>query len=199
MAIAALLFDVMGTLVYDPFYEEVPAFFGMTMEELLADKHPSAWVSFEKGELTEEAFLRIFFADERAYDQAGLVACMRDAYRWLDGMESLLQALQAGGTPMYLLSNYPVWYRLIEARLGLSRYASWRFVSCEMGVRKPDALVFEQVVGALDLAPGELAFVDDRRGNCEAAARAGLVALHFRDAETLRRDLRGLGVLPGSA
>jgi hypothetical protein len=39
-----LLFDIMSTLVLDPFYQEMPRFFGMTFEELLANKHPTAWV-----------------------------------------------------------------------------------------------------------------------------------------------------------
>ena len=42
-----LLFDVMGTLVHDPFFEEMPEFFGLSFDELLAVKHPSAWVEFE--------------------------------------------------------------------------------------------------------------------------------------------------------
>ena len=40
-----LLLDVMGTLVYEPFHTELPAFFGMTLEELYAAKHPTAWIT----------------------------------------------------------------------------------------------------------------------------------------------------------
>lgn len=39
-----LLFDVMDTVVYDPFFYEMPKFFDMTFQELLRDKHPTAWV-----------------------------------------------------------------------------------------------------------------------------------------------------------
>eukprot|EP00268_Persea_americana_P025646 TRINITY_DN24982_c0_g1_i3.p1 TRINITY_DN24982_c0_g1~~TRINITY_DN24982_c0_g1_i3.p1 ORF type:complete len:104 (+),score=28.59 TRINITY_DN24982_c0_g1_i3:34-312(+) len=48
-----LLFDVMDTLVRDPFYQDVPAFFGMPMKELLETKHPTAWIEFEKGLINE--------------------------------------------------------------------------------------------------------------------------------------------------
>jgi len=77
-----LLFDVLGTLVYDPFYVEVPAFFDLSLEELLAQKHPTAWPDFERARITEQAFLDGFFRDGRDYDQAGLKQCMRSAYRW---------------------------------------------------------------------------------------------------------------------
>jgi hypothetical protein len=48
-----LLFDVMGTIVRDPFFEEIPAFFGLSMKELLVVKHPTAWMEFESGQVTE--------------------------------------------------------------------------------------------------------------------------------------------------
>ena len=56
-----LLFDVMNTLVYDPFYVEVPAFFGLTLAELHALKHPTAWLEFEVNAIDERAFLPRFF------------------------------------------------------------------------------------------------------------------------------------------
>ena len=37
-----LLLDVMGTLVYDPFRVEMPAFLGLSFEQLRAQKHPHA-------------------------------------------------------------------------------------------------------------------------------------------------------------
>lgn len=48
-----LLFDIMDTIVRDPFYEDVPAFFGMSLKELIDCKHPTAWVEFEKGFIDE--------------------------------------------------------------------------------------------------------------------------------------------------
>ena len=44
-----LLLDVMDTLVKDPFFEHMPRHFGMTFKELLAEKHPTAWLEFERG------------------------------------------------------------------------------------------------------------------------------------------------------
>ncbi|CAL4984641.1 unnamed protein product [Urochloa decumbens] len=48
-----LLFDVMDTLVRDPFYHHIPAFFKMSMKELLESKHPTIWSEFEKGLIDE--------------------------------------------------------------------------------------------------------------------------------------------------
>ena len=32
---------------------------------------------------------------------------------------------------MHVISNYPVWYKRIEAKLGVSRHLPWTFISCE--------------------------------------------------------------------
>ena len=46
-------------------------------------------------------------------------------------MQDLLQQLKDNGVPMHAVTNYPVWYHLIEDKLQLSRYMPWTFASCE--------------------------------------------------------------------
>ena len=77
------------------------------------------------------------FADERPYATDAFLAAVKDAYRWIDGMQSLLAELRDRSVEMHTLSNYPVWYRVIEEKLELSRYLRWTFVSCLAGVQKP--------------------------------------------------------------
>lgn len=194
-AVPVLLFDVMGTLVHDPFYQELPAFFGLTFEQLIADKHPTTWMEFETGRIDEATALARMFQDGRPVDQAGLRAMLRRTYRWLDGMESLLAELAVRGQPMHVLSNYPVWYRLIEEALGLSRYLPWTFVSCHTGVRKPAPEAFLGPVRQLGLQPAELMLIDDQPANCQAASRHGLAAVLFRGAQPLRAALRDRGLV----
>lgn len=191
----ALLFDVMGTLVYDPFEVEVPRALGMTFAEVLAAKHPTAWVEFEHGDLTEAEFLPQFFADGRIFDHGALLAAFADHFRLQDGIEELLRDLAREGLRPQLLSNYPIWWRRVEAKTGLSRWCDWRFVSCETRLRKPDPEAFLQATRALDRSPGQCFFVDDVARNVAAAARLGLRAHRFVDAATLRAELLRLRVL----
>lgn len=190
-----LLFDVMGTLVHDPFFAEMPEFFGMTFEELLAAKHPNAWIEFELGQRDQESFLDDFFADGRSFDHQSFVSAVAAAYRWLPGMEALLRDLTAAGCAMHAFSNYPIWYRLIEERLRLSRYLDWSFVSCRTGVRKPAAEAYALVLHELGASGEHCLFIDDRPSNCEAASAHGIRALRFEGADSLRAVLRQLGVL----
>lgn len=190
-----LLLDIMGTVVHDPFFVEVPRFFGMELRDILRAKHPTAWVRFERDEIDETTMLSEFFSDGRSFDGAGLKRAMGEAYRFLDGMEPLLQELHGAGVPMHALSNYPRWYGMIEDRLRLSRFMSWKFVSCHTGVRKPDAEAYLGPVRDLGVEPGRCLFVDDRQGNVDGAHAVGMPALRFEDVATLREGLAQHGVL----
>jgi HAD superfamily hydrolase (TIGR01509 family) len=184
-----LLLDVMGTLVHDPFFAEMPAHFGLTFAELLAQKHPRTWLEFELGAIDERACMARFFADERAFDAEAFRACVRDAYAFLPGVEALLGELAEAVVPMHALSNYSVWYRLIEERLALSRWVPWTFVSCHTGVRKPSKQAYLGAAAALGVAPGECLFVDDRPENVAAAEALGMRGHVFASAPALREAL----------
>ncbi|XP_057839868.2 flavin mononucleotide hydrolase 1, chloroplatic isoform X2 [Cryptomeria japonica] len=128
------LFDIMDTIVRDPFYEDIPAFFGLSMKELLKVKHPTAWIEFEKGIITEEELAAKFFRDGRIFDFDGLKQCMRNGYAYLDGIECILHQLKSNGYEIHAFTNYPCWYMMIEEKLKLSTYLSWTFSSCNTGL-----------------------------------------------------------------
>jgi hypothetical protein len=151
-----LLLDVMDTLVSDPFYEAMPRHFGMPFRELLDAKHPTAWVEFERGEIGEPELLAKFFKDGRAVDGEALTRMMREQYRILDGIEPLLARLKAAGVPMHACSNYPVWWRNVEASTRLGRWIEWTFVSCEGPMRVEffflDGVFFPRILRILSTA-----------------------------------------------
>lgn len=193
-----VLFDVMDTLVHDPFRHEMPAFFEVDLTTMMARKHPSAWVEFELAERDEASFLRDFWCDGRAYDMHAFRETVFAAYRYLDGIEAILNDLRGGGVPMHAASNYPAWYLEIEARTGLSRYLEWSFVSCELGLRKPDPRYFEAVLAELGVPAAHCLFVDDQPRNCEAARRLGFDVIQFAGAAALRNELARRGLVSGT-
>jgi len=186
-----ILWDLMDTLVSDPFFRHMPEFFGLSLQELLQQKHPTAWLEFERGEIDEAQLAAKFFADGRAFDLAAFKEHIATGYEWLEGMHELVRELHARGVPMHLLSNYPAWYTLCTERLGLARYVAPSFISCKTGVRKPDAEAYLGPCRALAVPPGACFFVDDREKNCAAARAVGMPAFHFqKDVTALRRELQ---------
>ncbi|XP_078447104.1 haloacid dehalogenase-like hydrolase (HAD) superfamily protein isoform X2 [Wolffia australiana] len=189
-----LLFDVMDTIVRDPFYEDVPAFFRMPMKELMELKHPTSWMEFEKGLIDEAELARRFFKDGRPIDLEGLKECMRRGYAYLNGIEDLLQLLKCRSYEMHAFTNYPIWYSMIEDKLKISTYLPWTFCSCTIGKRKPAVEIYVEASESLGVDPANCIFIDDRKRNVEAAIVAGMKGVVFRDAASLRKDLSLLGV-----
>ena len=191
-----ILFDVMETLVTEPFFTAVPAFFGMTLDELLAAKHPTSWIEFEKGRISEAEYLEQFFHDGRPIDCEALRQCLTQAYRWIDGMEDLLEELMTAGFELHALSNYSLWYKLIDGKFRLTRFLHWTFVSCLTGVRKPDPQAYLGAVEALGVEPADCLFIDDRPQNIQAAVDVGLDAILMCGASELRGELVQRQMLP---
>jgi FMN hydrolase / 5-amino-6-(5-phospho-D-ribitylamino)uracil phosphatase len=193
---SVILWDVMDTLVRDPFFTHMPAFFGHSFDGLVERLRRGTWVEFELGRLDEAELYANFFADGTPIDGPGLKRCMRDAYAWIEGVEPLLAELKARGAEMHALSNYPHWYRLVDERLGLSRYLELSFISCETGLRKPWPEAYLRACAGLGRRPEECLFIDDREVNCQAARALGMPAWRFQGEPTeLRRRLTAAGFL----
>lgn len=190
-----LLFDMMDTVVVDPVAKEIPGFFGMTTKELFATRDPTAWRSFEVNAISETECLNRLFAAAPPFDHDAFRACVRDAYRFVPGMQQLLEDLSAKKVEMHALSNYSSWYKLIDERLDISRYMPWTFVSFETRVRKPAPEAYTQVIDRLGGPANRFLFVDDREVNCEAARAVGMHAHRFVSAAALRDELAAHGVL----
>lgn len=196
MAPTAILWDIMDTVVRDPFFTHMPGYFGQTFEELVRRLQPGAWVEFELGRLSEEEFFARFFKDRSPIDGPGLKRCMAGGYRWIEGIPELLAELHGRSVAMHALSNYPEWYQLVEERLALSRYLSLSFISCRTGLRKPAPEAFLFACESLGLPPEQCLLIDDRLQNCDAARKVGLSALHFDgDVAQLRQSLTREGIL----
>jgi putative hydrolase of the HAD superfamily len=66
--------------------------------------------------------------------------------------------------------------------------------SCYLGVRKPNAAIYERALDILGRPPQKILFVDDRIENVTAAAKAGMQAIKFDGEKQLRSELASLGV-----
>lgn len=182
----------MDTVIRDPYREALEAATGVSVRELFAGRDGSAYPAFERGELAEEAYWA-------TYDEAGFPvdvevfhAARRAGYRWLPGMRELLDEL-TGEVERVVASNYPRWIDEVAATF-LGDAFDAVHASCHLGARKPDPDFYTALLGELDAAPGEVAFVDDREANVAAARAVGLHATVFAGADELRAWLGQLGI-----
>ena len=178
-----ILFDVMDTLVIDPFFTGVHTVLGCeSMQDLFKAKRPETYEMYETGEISEDQLWERYFADDREVDVSAVRKHFIEGYEYIKGMRSLLGEIKRiGNVECYAFSNYGTLYKEIETKLGLSKCLEWRFVSCDMGVRKPDPGAFDYVVKELgaDLQRDVVCFVDDSKTNVAAGDAAGMRSILF--------------------
>ena len=195
--IRAVAFDVMDTLLTDPFRAALEAATGLSLGELMGRRDPDVYPSFERGEISESEYWEHHAALGVEVDPAAFHAVRRTGTRWLPGMEHLLAELE-GVVLRVGASNYPVWIEeLIEGPLAgrLDRVVA----SCHLGARKPDHAFYERLLTRLGLPAASVAFVDDRQVNVVAAREVGMAAHLVEGADPsaavgVRRFLADLGV-----
>lgn len=191
--VRVVCFDLMDTLVVDPFREALEAGAGMPLAELLALRDPHAWPAFESGRISEAEFVERVLPGA-AFDHEAFTRARREGYALVPGMRGLLDELEGRAT-RWVASNYPEWIDEVLDRFGLVERFDGLTVSCREGVCKPDAAFFERLVAQVGHPPHRCLLVDDRQSNCAAAERAGLRAHHFDGVVGLRRRLQAEGVV----
>jgi HAD superfamily hydrolase (TIGR01509 family) len=183
-----LVFDLMDTLIRDPFFWAIPAHLGTTMPELLQAKHPRSWLEFELGQIEEAEFFQRFYRDARQLaDPQGLKRAFSDNYHFIEGMEELLTELHASGQTLWLLSNYPLWFEEIWVKHQLNRFFAGHTVSYQCGLRKPDPRIYHLVQAQTGAKSWIL--IDDRQPNLTAAQQLGWGSILFTDPQQLRAQL----------
>lgn len=61
MGSRVIIFDLMDTVVIDPFFHVVLPTYPTLLEQLAKHRNPDAWPAFERGELDEAGFIRGFY------------------------------------------------------------------------------------------------------------------------------------------
>jgi 2-haloacid dehalogenase len=111
------------------------------------------------------------------------------------GAVDIVRELHAAGIPMWGLTNWShELYPHAPATFDFLALLDDVIVSGTEGVAKPDPRIFDIVRARTGHELNRLVFVDDRPANVDAAAGAGMDALVFTDAASLRDDLRARGL-----
>lgn len=120
-----------------------------------------------------------------------------DAQRWsrlAPGRLELITGLQTAGVTTALLSNAPSSMARVVKDSEWSAGFTERVFSCDLGLIKPDAKIYQVVEDALGRPGRELVFFDDRPPNVAAARERGWQAHLWTTPEECAAVLTGLGL-----
>jgi len=192
--IQTILFDLGGVLIEDPSIGMVTYFanYFQVDRELLLEALKKNWSAWQKGELSEQSFWQKVTADLHPQNPPYISL-------WFDGFQhecreqpevfALLTHLKAQGYTTALLSNteMPVTgYFRQRLQADIDHF----FYSCEMGMRKPERIIYEKVIQELECLPETVVFIDDRSANIEAARHLGIAGIVFESTDDLKQQLR---------
>ena len=116
----------------------------------------------------------------------GLLQRMFDHFVQSDDMRGLVYRIRKLGYQTALLSNswgneYP--------RSGWDEMFDVVVISGEVGMRKPEARIYELTLAQLDVPGSQAVFVDDILPNVTAAAALGITGIHHTAYETTKQEL----------
>jgi FMN phosphatase YigB (HAD superfamily) len=197
----ALLFDL-GRVVLDVDFRRTLEYWAghasCRPEQLLTRfVHDEAYRRHEKGEISDAAFfaaLRTSLGIELP-DALFLEGWNAIFAGEMPGIKPLL-ARAAERLPLYAFSNTNrshVEYFSKEYAGVLSHFREI-FLSCSIGLRKPDAEAYDHVVKAVGVQAERIVFFDDLAENVEAARRRGLTAVHVTSPDDVAIALAALGI-----
>lgn len=189
-----VFFDLMDTVLIDPYEEALVAATGLGVAELHELRDPTAWADFELARIDEPEFARRFFADGSPFDSVTFNRVRRAGYRWVPGMREIVEELE-GRVQRHVASNYPEWIDEVRSQFTLHEHFEGIWASVHLGARKPDPAFYRRLAECADVEPRRCLFVDDRPRNCEGAVSAGMRSHVFTGAAALRECLLAEGAL----
>lgn len=114
----------------------------------------------------------------------------------IQGTVDLLAELRNQGRPVFALTNWSAEkFPVAKARYDFLGWFRDIVVSGEERLVKPDPAIFRLAAARCGREPGDIVFIDDSRGNVEAARALGFQAIHFTGADALRTALKDQGLL----
>ena len=201
-SIRVLLWDCGGVLLTNGWdHRERAAVlqqFSLDAEEF-EQRHPAANDLWERDAISVEEYLqRTVFYALRSFTPQQFVAAMQAQSAVLHAENlRLAEALAATGSYTLALLNNEA--RALNAHriaaFGLRKIFSGFFSSCYLGLRKPEAAIFQRTLDILQCAPDEALFIDDRKENVEAARALGIGGIQMLNPTQLREDLQQLAIM----
>ena len=189
----ALLFDLGGVVFhidFDSAFSCWANYAGVPVKSIQSRFRMDAWYEqHERGEIEAAKYfdtlrqsLDIELSDQQFAD--GWNAIFKQEFA---GAFEMFQSL-GSRIPIYAFSNSNVLHRQLWVGKYADTLALFRdvFVSCDLGLRKPEAAAFRRVMASIGADAENILFFDDTRENVDGARRVGMSAIQVRDFADIR-------------
>ena len=199
----AVVFDLGGVLIeWDPrnLYRKLfddPD----EMESFLAEVTTAEWNAYQDAGRPWAEAIELLVAEHP--ERRELIEAFHG--RWpemlageVPGTVEVLADLRAAGLRLLALSNWSAeMFPVARAQFDFLKWFEGIVISGEVGIAKPDRLIFEHLIERFGIEPETALFIDDSSANVLTASVLGFHAIQFTDAAALRLELVRRALLPG--
>ena len=114
----------------------------------------------------------------------------------IEGSHEIVNELAESGIPLFVITNFGAefWHRFRPEQPIFDHFGDIIVSGIEKLI-KPDPAIYALALRRFNLVPGEAIFIDDNYDNVASACANGFIAHHFKDADRLRDELTGYGLL----
>ena len=145
----------------------------------------------DNGKLFLCAMAKYFYSSQRYFDMSELIP---------QGVD-LLNYFKDKGYRLFILSNAPpnVYEGYKQKFPEVFNFFEGAIISGDVGLMKPDKIIFEMLLKQYNLRPEDCIFIDDKLVQVKGARACGITGIHFNlnDFGEAFEDLRNLGVMDG--
>ncbi len=197
--VALVLFDLSGVLVDFRGAHALGELIGLPEDQVWPRWLRSPWMRrFDAGACDEPQFSAGVVEEwGLALTPAEFLAAFST---WMVGpypaAEALVRRVGRQVTVGCLSNMNPLHWRDL-AGWDLTKAFDHRFISCELGLVKPDREFYDHATQSAGVEPGRVLFLDDNLINVEAAQAAGLQAAQVRGVAEAETALAARGLLSG--
>lgn len=193
-----ILFDLGGVLVEVDSANRLSALTGCPLKEISTKWSNSEYLKrFESGQCDEGAFAEGIVNELSLPISPQEFLCEFSLFLkgFYPGGAELLESLRDRYILACLTDTNPLQWDSMCRRFSVDRYFQRHFLSFEIGSIKPEPKVYEHVLHALDCAPSEIVYFDDRAANVQAGISAGMTAHRVDGVSELKVKLKELALI----
>jgi putative hydrolase of the HAD superfamily len=191
-----IIFDLGNVMLdFDPEkYLEDLGYHGKVKDQLKSEIFKTEeWLMLDRGTISQKEAVEIW--QQRNPDlKLEIAEVMAEWEKILtlkkDSLE-ILRSLAEKNYNLYILSNFhKKAFAYVSNKYDFFDYFDGKVISADIGMVKPDPEIYEHLLNKFNLEAGSTLFIDDSKKNIAAAIKKGIRVIHFKDAESLKDELK---------
>ena len=162
----------------------------------MEERHRLVFEIHEEGKLTFEEYLSlVVFYEKRPFTRAQFRRFMCEQSKPYLDMIALLVQLRAQGLKIVVVSNESRELNAFRIRtFGLAKFVDSFISSCFVGLRKPDANIFQLALDIAQTPAHQVLYIENTPMFVQIAESIGIKSILHTDCESTRAQLASLGV-----